>query len=608
MAMFRLIQLSILSMVFSVTNIVAGEFHVTVDFNDDFRKAGGPVKPGNIYQLMDRFAELGITRVYWIHNAGDFFLPKPLTDPKVDLLACAVEAAHRNGMELYASYKIFETGRSGVGFPRNVLLPSSKHYIDGISGRYPIIAPFVLKHPQYRLGRKPESKPVSGPVTMIKLVKSGSQATRIRKEDLRVLSSPINGDFKPVKGGFSFRDVVEKRKGRDVRVLELSGLQILDDQRYIMVECVLEDGVGDFIGTDDSMMELYGDDHKQLATTPDEGRFSREKMEALLNTFYLLQYNKQPSPEALGPDYGRSSRQLAYYFDAGNPLGRRTLDGRKGGRDGVLVAARGHNAHTIGAMHPVYPEVRKYWLNEIRSRCLDVGVDGVSIRFANHSSWTSEGALYGFNQPVVDEYRRRYGVDVLGDDLDEKKWKDLNGEYLTLFLSELKQETSRRGKGLQISINYLMFDTPPGWRKNNVPVNFSYDWEKWISEDIADSVELKYFPFPFSKKKNIGLEQIDRIAALAKKHHKPIYSNVRFESRIPWWEIQADAEAPVSADDPRLDSLWADLRRFYSHPQIDGVILYEGAGFTKMNAATGKTTSAPFVGEMLEQLRRENQE
>ncbi|NOY00039.1 MAG: hypothetical protein GXP30_09950 [Verrucomicrobia bacterium] len=592
----------------SPANIVASEFHVTVDFNDDFRKAGGSVKPENIDQLMDRFAELGITRVYWIHNAEDFFLPNPLTDAKVDLLARAVEAAHRNGMELYASYKVFETGRSGVALPQNISLPSTKRYIDGVSGHYPIIAPFVLEHPQYRLKRKPDSKQVAGNVTMIKLIKSGSKETRIQKGDLRVLSSSVNGDFKPVEGEFTFLSKVEKRKGREVRVLELSGFNISEKQRYVMVECLLENGIGDFIGPDDSMMELYGEGGKQLASTPDEGKFKREKLEGLLETFYLLQYNKRPPSGAIGSNYGQSSQHLAYYFDAGNSLGRRTLDGQEGSRDGVLVAARGYNSHTIGTMHPVYPEVRKYWIDEIRRRCLDVGVDGVSIRFTNHSGWTSRGAMYGFNQPVVDEYQRRYGVNALTEEIDEKKWRDLQGEYLTLFLTELKQEISQRGKGLQVSINYLMRDTPPGWRKNNVPVNFSYDWEKWISEDIADSVELKYFPFPFSRKKDLGLEHIDRIATLAHKHGKPIYSNVRFESRIPWWEVQADAAAPISADDPRLNSLWEDMRRVCVDSKFDGVILYEGAGFTKMDAATGRTTSAPFVKTMLEQLRSENQE
>ncbi len=591
---------------FLAVNAFAGDFHVTVDFNDDFRKAGGSVQPENIDQLMARFDELGITRVYWIHNSEDHFLPKPLTDSRIDLFTRAAEAAHKHGMELYASFKPFETGRSGsFSFPKNIPLPPSQSYVEGIGGRHPVIAPFVLKHLEYRLRRKPDTMPVAGKATMIKLIKSDDQPTRIRKKDLRILSASINGEFELTKGDFSFRDLVEKRKGKDVRVLELSGLSIPDDQLYIMVECLLKDGTGDFRALDDSMIELYDENNNQLSITPDEGQVSKEHLESWWKTFNLLLYNNDSPPSVVAPEYGKSARQSAYHFDGGNTLKFRTLDSAESSRDGVLVAARGHNEYTIGTLHPAYPEVRKYWLDEIQLRCFDAGADGVSIRFGNHSCWTSRGDLYGFNQPVVDEYKQRYGVDVLTEEFDAQKWKDLQGEYVTLFLSELKQLTKKEGKGLQISVNYEMINMPTGWIRNDVPVNFTYDWTKWISEDIADSIELKYFPFPFRKNTRLGVKEIDQIAAIAHQYGKPIYSNVRLESRIPWWEIQGKGKPAVSADDERLKGLWEDMRLSYHHPELDGVILYEGAGFTKMDAATGETITAQFAKDMLNQLRKE---
>ena len=113
-----------------VSFVQAREFHVTVDFNDDFRKAGGPVKPQNIDNLMARFSELGIRRVYWIHNAEDHYLARPLTDPKVDLIECAVEAAHRHGMKLYALYKPFETGRVYASISQSILSPNKNRTIE----------------------------------------------------------------------------------------------------------------------------------------------------------------------------------------------------------------------------------------------------------------------------------------------------------------------------------------------------------------------------------------------------------------------------------------------------------------------------------------------
>ena len=44
---------------------------------------------------------------------------------------------------------------------------------------------------------------------------------------------------------------------------------------------------------------------------------------------------------------------------------------------------------------------------------------------------------YGFNEPIVKEYKRRYGRDILREDFDLAKWRELRGEYFTLFLREL---------------------------------------------------------------------------------------------------------------------------------------------------------------------------
>ena len=203
--------------------------------------------------------------------------------------------------------------------------------------------------------------------------------------------------------------------------------------------------------------------------------------------------------------------------------------------------------------------------------------------------------MYGFNPPVVAEYQRRWGVDILTEPFDVEKWKQLQGEYFTLFLRELKQELARHRLPLQVSVNYLMLRKLSWWRKNNVPMNFAYEWEKWIAEDIADSIELKYIPWRWGAYRGRGEELIEQAAKLARKHNKPVFTNVRFESRIPWWEVQAEGKPPISLQDERLAGLRQDLRRAWHNPLLDGVILYEGAGFTRMDREKGETLVAPFV-------------
>jgi hypothetical protein len=251
----------------------------------------------------------------------------------------------------------------------------------------------------------------------------------------------------------------------------------------------------------------------------------------------------------------------------------------------------------VGALNPVYTEVRQYWRREILSRCVDARVDGITIRIANHSSWSSEGSAFGFNPPVIEAYRQRYGE--IPTDEEDANWRQLQGEFFTQFLRELKTDLTGRDVRLQLSVNYLMLKAVPGWRKNNVPENFIFEWRKWITEDIADSIELKYFPWPFGAHRGSGTELIEPIVRLAHEHGKPVFTNVRFDTGIPWREVMAEGSPEISPQDPRLAGLRGNIRAAWDNPSLDGVILYEGASFTKMFPKSGKTAMAPFVKALI---------
>jgi len=159
-------------------------------------------------------------------------------------------------------------------------------------------------------------------------------------------------------------------------------------------------------------------------------------------------------------------------------------------------ASAGRDAPSSGALHPVYPEVRKYWIDEILQRGVKMGVDGVDIRIGNHSTYTCEGDMYGFNEPIVEEYKKRYGVDIMTQEYDRKKFQQLNGEYYTLFLRELREALRKHGVPLQVHVNGVF--RPGHFRKfrNEVPATFQFDWRSWIEDDIVDSIALKYLPCP----------------------------------------------------------------------------------------------------------------
>jgi len=108
-----------------------------------------------------------------------------------------------------------------------------------------------------------------------------------------------------------------------------------------------------------------------------------------------------------------------------------------------------------------YPEVRRYRLEQIKE-LVGYDVDGIFLSIRSHSPWRgrrtgggNEGARgYGFNEPVVKEYIRRFGKDprqARRDSVDELRFVQLKGDFLTRFLREAKQITSAADKRLAIN-------------------------------------------------------------------------------------------------------------------------------------------------------------
>ena len=100
---------------------------------------------------------------------------------------------------------------------------------------------------------------------------------------------------------------------------------------------------------------------------------------------------------------------------------------------------------------------------------------------------------FGFSQPIVDEYRRRYGVDIRTQDFDRHLWHYLRGEYATQFLRELKAELKKRGMKLGVRLNPREPNQTDRW---NVPAyiltsgRIYLDWERWVREGIVDELNV----------------------------------------------------------------------------------------------------------------------
>ena len=114
--------------------------------------------------------------------------------------------------------------------------------------------------------------------------------------------------------------------------------------------------------------------------------------------------------------------------------------------------------HIPGVPCYAYPEVRKYRLDQMKE-LVNYDIDGIILSVRSHSPWPgrrsgggNEGARgYGFNEPVVKEYIRRFGTDpreAEPDSLDELRFVQLKAGFLTQFLRQVKEVTSASGKKL----------------------------------------------------------------------------------------------------------------------------------------------------------------
>ena len=75
-------------------------------------------------------------------------------------------------------------------------------------------------------------------------------------------------------------------------------------------------------------------------------------------------------------------------------------------------------------------------VNYLSRYVMERNFDGIAfLTYAENFSQRYEDE-FGYNQPIVDEFRKRYGVDIRTEPFDKLAWAKLRGEYLTQFMRE----------------------------------------------------------------------------------------------------------------------------------------------------------------------------
>ena len=121
----------------------------------------------------------------------------------------------------------------------------------------------------------------------------------------------------------------------------------------------------------------------------------------------------------------------------------------------------------------------------------------VYIDFRNEFSHPEFGDQFGFGKPIVEEYKRRYGVDILREQFDLEKWRRLCGEYLTQFIRELGRMAAARKKEFLVGI-------PQGDYLGLPNSNMHVDWRTWVRERLVDGLVVGVITGKFIFPERVG--------------------------------------------------------------------------------------------------------
>jgi hypothetical protein len=547
---------------------------MVVDITDDFNITGESWTPEMMDDYMQKMGDIGVTRINWIVSSnlewgtvGKDFMEQHFKN--------AVASCHKAGIEIYAIFKPFE-GASANHVPPIVTIPAEYPQLDHIGGKLITVSSYVANNPDYRIARAPEDYSTAI-VSSIKLIKQNDTPTRISVSDLEIWVGSENGDFSQYTGNITFSNDIEQRNGNNVRVLTLSNLTHTSADKYFMIRCTLTSGTSDFHNYTKDMIELYDSQNKLIPSTADEGIISRDTLINTMTTWWYLRTGLKIIPQAysIPQSYGMTFNKTAYYLGLGHINLYRKLDDNQNPEDGFIVVAKGRRQYLNGALHPIYPSVRAHWCDTIEW-ILDAGADGIDIRTGSHSSFAYKGVDFGFNQPVVDKYYSLYGVNILTEEFDLDQWKQIQGEEYTKFIEEAKNLiiNKQNPKPLQLHISMQMRDGGmPGWNKNDVPANFIYEWQDWITDDLCSSIMLQYIPFPFESVGTGPANTFGReVTECAQSNNKIISCHVRSIPSFSYWDMNINT-AELAIERNR----WA-----WETPLIDRISQYQSSGLIKL--------------------------
>lgn len=139
-----------------------------------------------------------------------------------------------------------------------------------------------------------------------------------------------------------------------------------------------------------------------------------------------------------------------------------------------------------------YPEVRKLLVKRYADHVIRHGYDGINFYTYVENLGLRYLDEFGFEQPVVDEFAKRFpGVNLRRDALTKEQkehWYACRGVFVTQFLRELRAALAPHRKRISIILDSKEPECVQPWWGHTIPGTgrIRLDWRTWIAEGLVD--------------------------------------------------------------------------------------------------------------------------
>ena len=451
--------------------IVIGQ---AIDFLDNcfFTQRGDYYSKEELRDRLETAYAAGVRRIYFRGAGGMTYYPSSVrrmytgshnnewamklykTIHSYDVVAEYVKVCHELGMELYYWDTLFDmAGYSGS-------YPGSEYYAN-FGPDCNVDTSIKLEHcVRHRQALNRPCENLHGAIGEMRLHLASPPSEPLTAENLLIYTAPHDGDFVRYDKPFKVR-----MEGNDVIISDL----------YIYNPVVK------FAGDFRAISETKSPEAAKATYT------NGEAVDLFVSCEIVLEGDEARERVRHG--------SAGYGCDWGDKASRRTFIVRFGDFD----------RYARGVPDYAYRDNRERMeriVTELFERYPDL--DGVALSIRSHSlpcggHWGELGGgnlFYGFSEPAVEDYKRRYGVDPTVEDYDEQLFLKLRGEYFTQMLDGVAKIVHAKGGRLSVMAPVRPQRVGPYDHGSMYPWLYRYsidnyfDIETWAKRGIVDSVMM----------------------------------------------------------------------------------------------------------------------